>query len=69
MSEIQELDIFISPEGEVKIEVRGVKGKSCRSLTEGLENALGGQVTHRQHTDEYDQNIQEQGESDTLNQY
>jgi hypothetical protein len=59
MSEIQEIDVFISPEGEVKIEVRGVKGKKCLEITRGLENALGGKVVLREHTDEFNQNEQD----------
>ncbi len=59
MSEIQEIDVFISPEGEVKIEVRGVKGQKCLEITRGLENALGGKVVLREHTDEFNQNEQD----------
>lgn len=50
--ELQELDIFIDPHGEVRIEVRGVKGPSCLELTRALENALGGQVQSREMTAE-----------------
>jgi hypothetical protein len=59
MSEIQEIDVFISPSGEVKIEVRGVKGQQCLSLTKGIENSLGGKIEHREHTEEFHENPQE----------
>ena len=37
----QELQIVISPEGKVQIEVQGVKGPGCTELTRFLEEALG----------------------------
>lgn len=48
----QELEITITPDGEVKIEVKGVKGSSCVDLTKDIEEALG-VVTDREHTSEY----------------
>ncbi len=53
--ETQEIDVYVQPDGTVKIEVRGVKGQKCLALTEGLEKALGGQVTNREHTPEFDE--------------
>ena len=64
MSEIQEIDVFVKPDGTVKVEVRGVKGGKCLELTEDLENLLGGQITERIHTDEFEQAEQEQEELD-----
>ncbi len=55
MSEIQEIDIFISPDGKVTIEVRGVKGSKCLKLTNNLEKALGGKIIIREYTDEFSQ--------------
>lgn len=55
----QELEISITPEGEVKIEVKGVKGSSCLDVTKEIEEALG-VVTDREHTSEYYQQEQEQ---------
>jgi len=52
MSEIQEIDVFVRPDGTVRIEVRGVKGEGCLSLTEAVEKRLGGSVLSREHTDE-----------------
>jgi hypothetical protein len=53
MSEIQEIDVFVRPDGTVKIEVRGVKGEQCLPLTAALEALLGGTVVERVHTDEF----------------
>ncbi|MDB5096899.1 MAG: hypothetical protein JWM80_1320 [Cyanobacteria bacterium RYN_339] len=56
--EMQELEINISPSGEVKIEVKGAHGDSCLMITRDLENALG-QVEDRQYKAEfYEQNEQ-----------
>jgi hypothetical protein len=56
--EMQELEINISPSGEVKIEVKGAHGDSCLTITRDLENALG-QVEDRQYKAEfYEQNQQ-----------
>lgn len=48
--ELQEIDVFIAPDGSVSIEVRGVKGKGCLELTKGLEAALGNQIVSREMT-------------------
>jgi hypothetical protein len=45
--ELQEIDIFIEKDGQVRLEVRGVKGTSCLDLTKALELALGGEVSSR----------------------
>ncbi len=50
--EIQEIDVFIDEKGDVRIEVRGVKGKKCLKLTEDLEAALGNEVISREMTPE-----------------
>jgi hypothetical protein len=41
MSNKQELDIQISTDGKVTINVIGAKGKSCLDLTRDLEESLG----------------------------
>lgn len=46
--EIQEIEVDIGPEGEVRLAVGGVQGPGCLALTEELEKALGGQVLARQ---------------------
>ncbi|MEW6418555.1 MAG: DUF2997 domain-containing protein [Nitrospirota bacterium] len=50
--DIQEVDVFITPDGEVRYEVRGIKGKKCLDVTKDLELALGGQVISREETSE-----------------
>ena len=50
--ELQEINVFIEKDGQVRIEVRGVKGKSCLDLTAALEQALGGQIESREMTAE-----------------
>jgi hypothetical protein len=56
--EIQEVDVFIAPDGQVRLEVRGVKGKKCLALTEDIEKLLGGVVASREMTPEYDEEDQ-----------
>jgi hypothetical protein len=58
--ELQEIDVIIDKDGQVRIEVRGVKGAGCLDLTKGLEAALGGQVEDRQMTPEGQEVGQEQ---------
>jgi hypothetical protein len=57
--QLQEIDIYVRPDGTVKLEVRGVPGQQCLKLTEGLEKLLGGQVLAREHTCEFDQPAQQ----------
>lgn len=57
--ELQEIDVFIEKDGQVRIEVRGVKGESCLELTAALERALGGQVESREMTAEAYEEAQE----------
>ena len=68
MSEIQELDVLVLPDGKVKIEVRGVKGKKCIDITSNLEAVLGGKVIMRDFTDEFHQNEQESDQRNSLEQ-
>ena len=58
--ELQEIDVFIEKDGQVKIEVRGVEGKSCLDLTKDLEAVLGNQTISREMTPEADEVGQEQ---------
>ena len=58
--ELQEIDVFIEKDGQVKIEVRGVKGISCLDLTKDLEAVLGNQTVIREMTPEADETGQEQ---------
>jgi hypothetical protein len=50
--DLQEVEVFIEPDGRVRVEVRGVKGLSCLDITRALEAALGGKVEDRQLTPE-----------------
>ena len=53
MSERKELEITISPDGEVQVLVKCVKGQSCVDETKFLEEALGNTIESRELTDEY----------------
>ncbi|MBC6417555.1 MAG: DUF2997 domain-containing protein [Prochloron sp. SP5CPC1] len=50
--ELQEIDVFVEKDGEVRLEVRGVKGISCLDLTKDLEAILGGDIAAREMTPE-----------------
>ncbi len=56
--ELQEIDVFVEKDGQVQIEVRGVKGTSCLDLTKDLEAVLGDRVTNRELTPEADETAQ-----------
>ena len=58
--ELQEIDVFIEKDGQIKIEVRGVKGASCLDLTKDLEAVLGDRIAEREMTPEADEIGQEQ---------
>ncbi len=49
----QDIEIKISPTGEVSFTIKGVKGSSCLSETKFLEEALGGEVLEHEKTSEY----------------
>jgi hypothetical protein len=49
----QDIEIKISPTGEVTFTVKGVKGSSCFDETKFLEQALGGGVLEQERTSEY----------------
>lgn len=56
--ELQEIDVFVEKDGQIKIEVRGVKGMSCLDLTKDLEAVLGDRLTNRELTPEADETAQ-----------
>jgi hypothetical protein len=58
--ETQEIEVFIDKDGQVRLEVRGVKGTSCLDLTADLEAALGGEVESREMTPEAYETVQDQ---------
>lgn len=49
----QDLEITISPTGEVAFVVKGMAGKGCLDETKFLEAALGNAVVEREMTSEY----------------
>jgi Protein of unknown function (DUF2997) len=49
----QDLEIQISPSGEVTFTAKGIKGGSCLDETKFLEQALGGGVLDQQKTAEF----------------
>lgn len=58
--QIQEIEAFIRPDGEVSYEVRGVKGRRCLDITREMELELGGEVVSREETSEmYEQETHE----------
>ena len=52
MAEKVEIELLFTPDGGVKLQTRGLKGKDCLTETEALERALG-TVTERQKTSEF----------------
>jgi hypothetical protein len=58
--EIQEIEVIIDKNGEVKIQVHGAQGTTCLDLTADLEAALGGEVISREMTTAIDAVVQEQ---------
>jgi hypothetical protein len=36
-----EIELLFTPDGQVRLETRGLKGKTCMDETESLERALG----------------------------
>ena len=58
--EIQEIEVIIDKNGEVKIQVHGVNGTTCLDLTADLEAALGGEVLSREMTTAVEAAVQEQ---------
>lgn len=49
----QDIEISISPTGEVSFTIKGVKGANCLTETKFLEQALGGGVLEQEKTSEY----------------
>lgn len=64
--ELQEIEVFIEKDGQVRVEVRGVKGSQCLAETKRLERALGGEILKREMTPEA--NESSEGQSDIQEQ-
>lgn len=52
MAERTEIEVVVTPEGEVRLKTSGLKGQACLAETEALEKALG-KVLRRARTSEY----------------
>ena len=52
MADKIEIELVFTPEGDVRIETHGLKGKTCMEETEALEKALGN-VKSRSKTSEF----------------
>jgi hypothetical protein len=50
--DVQEIEVTIDKDGQVRIHVMGIKGDACLDLTHELELALGGVVVEREMTPE-----------------
>lgn len=66
MSELQEIEVHIYPDGNIKIEVQGAKGKKCLELTKEMEVLLGAKIIDRNFTGEYDMTETVQTQQDIL---
>ena len=54
-----QINVTIDKEGNVSMDVRGVKGRSCQDLTKQLEQALGKTVSDRKTPEFYQTQQQE----------
>jgi hypothetical protein len=48
----EEVEVVISSTGEVTMKVKGIAGTACLTATAALEAALGGEILHREMTQE-----------------
>ena len=64
---MQEIEIVITSEGAIQLDVRGVVGSACLALTESLEQSLG-LLKARQFKGEYYQVVEAQGSQQWLQQ-
>lgn len=55
MAEKVEIHVSISPDGQVTIETRGLKGATCLTETEALEKTLGKVLSRQKTPDAYAQ--------------
>lgn len=64
--ELHEIEVIVDADGQVRLEVRGVKGEACLAATAALEQALGGCVVRRELTAEASEPATETGASQWL---
>lgn len=50
--DVQEIEVTIDKNGQVHVQVRGVKGNACLDITRELEQALGNGIVERVMTSE-----------------
>jgi hypothetical protein len=50
-----EIIIDVAPDGQVKVEVKGVKGRGCKALTKDYEESLGKKVSSIDTKEAYEQ--------------
>ena len=48
--EVHEIEVVIDAKGEVRIQVRDMKGESCLLATKDLDRLLGGEIVERNRT-------------------
>ena len=68
MNEIHEVEIIILPDGLLKVDIQGVKGKGCLDITREMEIMLGNDIIERNYTDEYNQQSESLTDNDWLHQ-
>jgi len=65
MAEKHEIELFISDDGELKVHIKGIKGKSCLKIVDALSEGTG-QEKQRNLTGEYYE-VPKTGSSSTMN--
>ncbi len=63
------IQVVIAPDGQVRVDVRGVKGKSCVNYMRLLEEVLDAETVESAYTPEYDEEellVLDQGERQQL---
>ena len=58
MAERQEVEISISPSGEVKAHITGIKGQGCLKLVQALERELGMMKDQRLTSEYYEPDVE-----------
>lgn len=48
--EVHEIEVIVDAKGEVRIQVRDMKGDACLLVTKELERLLGGEIVERTRT-------------------
>ncbi len=52
MAEKEELEITIFPDGEIKVFIKGIKGKRCLKYVDAFKNSIG-EIKEQRLTSEY----------------